>query len=216
MCLFLQLFPFLLIFQNFKITFCEQFLFQLHTVCPPKCIHTLTADGSALKMKCVFINAAFLITYCVYALGGHLVCYKYFLPEKPHLFSLFSINRDDQMAFLVSLSSRHCSLRIVGWTVRQGERGEGHCVITACRGRWSVLCGPSSAAKAETAGSSEALGGAGCVSPCLFRAGLASRAAVESTSHTVTRLWAVGVPLLPLRHEKQSAGSRSLRPPAIS
>lgn len=134
MCLFLQLFPFLLIFQNFKITFCEQFLFQLHTVCPPKCIHTLTADGSALKTKCVFINAAFLITYCVYALGGHLVCYKYFLPEKPHLFSLFSINRDDQMAFLVSLSSRHCSLRIVGWTVRQGERGEGHCVITACGG----------------------------------------------------------------------------------
>lgn len=37
----------------------------IYSVPPQKCIHTLTADRSILKMHCVLINAAFIITQSV-------------------------------------------------------------------------------------------------------------------------------------------------------
>lgn len=48
---------------------CQFSLFiAVYTGCPPpqkKCIHTLTADRTILKMKCILINIAFIIVQSV-------------------------------------------------------------------------------------------------------------------------------------------------------
>lgn len=54
-----------------------------HIGCPPKRMCTLEADGSTLKMKCIFINPAFILvqTVCVHFLQEAL--WQEHLQEKP-------------------------------------------------------------------------------------------------------------------------------------
>lgn len=51
--------------------------YNLHRVFQKKCIYTLTADGSTLKIKYIFINCHYSYSECVYTfLRTPYVCIK--------------------------------------------------------------------------------------------------------------------------------------------